>query len=81
MTWLLPLDIGMVMGLIFAWPVLAFAAAFRFMNFPDLTLEGSLPTGAAVYAVAVVNGYSLVFSMIAQVLKQTITAAITTQPR
>ncbi len=68
MTWVSPLDIGLVMGLIFAWPVLAFAMSFRLIGFPDLTLEGSLPTGAAVYAVAILNGWSLLPSTIAAML-------------
>lgn len=59
MSWLLPLDIGLVTGLILTWPVLAFSASFRLLGFPDLTLEGSLPTGAAVYAVALVHHWPL----------------------
>jgi putative ABC transport system permease protein len=57
MSWVLPLDIGLVMGLIVAWPVLGFATAFRLLSFPDLTLEGSLPTGAAICAVALLHGW------------------------
>ena len=50
MNWLIPLDIGLIMGLIFSWVVLSLAIAFRLFNFPDLTIEGSLLLGAAVYA-------------------------------
>jgi putative tryptophan/tyrosine transport system permease protein len=49
MSWLVPLDIGLVMGLILAYPAIALAVAFRLFNFPDLTIEGSLPIGAAVF--------------------------------
>lgn len=51
MTWLAPLNIGLTMGLIFAGAVLALAIAFDLFQFPDLTIEGSLPLGAAVFAV------------------------------
>lgn len=57
MDWLVPLDIGIISGLIYAWVVLALAAAFRLLNFPDLTVEGSLPLGAAVYAVTLKAGW------------------------
>lgn len=59
MSWALPLDIGLVMGLILAWPVLAFASAFRLLGFPDLTLEGSLPTGATVCAIGLLHGWPI----------------------
>lgn len=48
---LTPLDIGLTMGLIFAWAVLSVALSFRLLNFPDLTAEGSVPLGAACCAV------------------------------
>lgn len=51
MAWMAPLDIGLTMGLIFAWAVLSVALSFRLLNFPDLTAEGSLPLGAALCAV------------------------------
>ena len=50
MNWLVPIDIGLTMGLILAWAVIALALAFRLLHFPDLTIEGSLPLGAAVFA-------------------------------
>lgn len=59
MSWLVPLDIGMISGLIFAWAVLALAMAFRLLSFPDLTVEGSLPLGAAVYAVMLKAGWPI----------------------
>lgn len=42
MTWLVPFDIGLVMGLVLAWSVLGLALAFRLLSFPDITVEGSL---------------------------------------
>jgi putative ABC transport system permease protein len=44
-----PLDIGIVMGLILVWIVLSLTIAFRMLNFPDLTIEGSFILGAAVF--------------------------------
>lgn len=68
------------MGLILAWPVLAFAGAFRLLAFPDLTLEGSLPTGAAVCAVALLHGWpilvAIIVAMIAGACLGALTAAI-----
>jgi len=54
-----PLDIGLSMGLVFTWAVLALSLAFRLLNFPDLTIEGSLAIGAAVFAKLVRNGIPL----------------------
>jgi putative ABC transport system permease protein len=68
------------MGLIFAWSVLAFAIAFRLFAFPDLTLEGSLPTGAAVCAVALLHGWptwaAILASMVAGACLGALTAAV-----
>ena len=50
MGFLLPLDLGIVMGLVMVWPVLALALAYRLFNFPDLTVEGSFALGAATFA-------------------------------
>lgn len=77
MSWLSPLDIGLVMGLILAWPVVAFAAAFRLLNFPDLTLEGSLPTGAATCAVILHHGYPTVLALGAGMLAGACLGALT----
>jgi len=62
MSWLAPLDIGLTMGLILAGAVLALAVAFELFHFPDLTVEGSLPLGAAVFAVALRANWSLPFA-------------------
>jgi putative ABC transport system permease protein len=56
MGWLVPLDIGVTMGLLLAWAVLALALAFRLLSFPDLTVEGTLPLGAAVFAILLKDG-------------------------
>jgi putative ABC transport system permease protein len=59
MDWLVPLDIGVIMGLLLAWAVLALALAFRLLAFPDLTVEGTVPLGAAVFAILLKNGFPL----------------------
>ena len=45
------------MGLTMSLGVIALAVAFRLLKFPDLTIEGSIPLGAGVYALMVTNGY------------------------
>jgi len=52
-SYLASIDTGLTMGLVFALGVLAFALAFRAFGFPDLSIEGSFPIGAAVFAGAV----------------------------
>src|ERR1051326_673121 len=77
MSWILPLDIGVVMGLILAWPVLALALAFRLLSFPDLTLEGSLPTGAAVCAIVLLHGWPMTVAIVAALLAGACLGALT----
>jgi len=59
MDLLAPLDIGFSTGLIYAFPVIALAVAFRVLAFPDITIEGSFPLGAATCGVLVKNGTPL----------------------
>jgi putative ABC transport system permease protein len=47
---LVALDTGILIGLIFAWAVLGLTLSFRLLSFPDITIEGSLLLGSAVYA-------------------------------
>jgi len=51
MTWLTPIEIGLVQGLLMAGAVVGFAVAFRLFGFPDLTIEASVPLAAGTYAV------------------------------
>ena len=46
------LEIGLVYGLV----ALGVFLSFRVLNFPDLTVDGSFPLGAAVAATLIVNG-------------------------
>jgi len=46
------IEIGLVFGLV----ALGVFLSFRVLNFPDLTVDGSFPLGAAVVATLIVNG-------------------------
>ncbi|MCX7882319.1 MAG: hypothetical protein N2314_03740 [Brevinematales bacterium] len=46
----------LVEGLIYALMVLGVFITFRIMHFPDLTVDGAFPLGAAVMAATLVNG-------------------------
>jgi putative ABC transport system permease protein len=43
-------------GLIYAFMALGIYLTFRILDFPDLTVDGSMVTGAAVTAILIVNG-------------------------
>jgi len=45
-------------GLLYAFMVLGVFITFRVLDFPDLTVDGSLPLGACVTATLIVNGHS-----------------------
>ncbi len=77
MSWLVPLDIGLVMGLLLAWAVLALTLGFRLLDFPDLTVEGSLPLGAAVFAVLHKGGMAMPISIICALLAGAAAGALT----
>ncbi len=77
MTWLVPLDLGLVMGLLLAWAVLALALGFRLLDFPDLTVEGSLPLGAAVFAVLHQSGVPMLVSMFCALFAGALAGALT----
>ncbi len=49
---------GLQQGLLYCFMVLGVYIAFRVLDFPDLTVDGSLPLGAAVTAALVVGGTS-----------------------
>ncbi|TPK91507.1 ABC transporter permease [Mesorhizobium sp. B2-4-17] len=46
------------LGLIYACVSLGVFIAFRVLNFPDLTADGSFPLGASVTAILIVHGHS-----------------------
>ena len=77
MSWFVPFDVGLVMGLLLAWAVLALALSFRLLDFPDLTIEGSLPLGAAVFAELHKGGLPISVSVICALLAGAIAGALT----
>jgi len=77
MASLLPLDLGVVMGLVMVWPVLALALAYRLFNFPDLTIEGSFALGAAAFASLSAAGSGTVTALIAAAVAGALLGACT----
>ena len=68
MTWLAPLGIGTVMGLLLCLAVMGLALSFNLLDFPDITMEGSLPLGATVFAASVKSGMPLMMALTAAML-------------
>jgi putative ABC transport system permease protein len=82
MTWFA--FIGAVeQGLLYGIMVLGVFLTFRVLDFPDLTVDGSLPLGAAVSAVAIAKGInpylSLMMAMAAGFLAGCVTALLNTK--
>ena len=53
-----------VEGLIYGTMVLGVFITFRILDFPDLTVDGSFPLGAAVMAILVSNGVNLIVAVL-----------------
>jgi putative tryptophan/tyrosine transport system permease protein len=70
-------------GLAYGIMVIGVYLTFRILDFPDLTVDGSLPLGASVSAVAITNGIdpylSLVFAIMAGFLAGAVTAILNTK--
>ncbi len=70
-------------GFVFGIMALGVYLTFRVLDFPDLTVDGSLPLGAAVSAVSITNGInpflSLLLAMGAGFLAGTVTALLNTK--
>ena len=70
-------------GFAYGFLVLGVYLTFRVLDFPDLTVDGSLPLGAAVSAVAIGAGVdpflSLLFAMAAGFLAGTVTGVLNTK--
>ncbi|MGE8447353.1 MAG: ABC transporter permease [Comamonas sp.] len=64
-------------GLIFALVALGVFISFRLLRFPDLTVDGSFPLGAAVCAVLITHGYSPFVATIGATLAGAIAGLIT----
>lgn len=70
-------------GLVYGIMVLGVYLTFRILDFPDLTVDGSLPLGASVSAVAITNGInpflSLFFALLAGFAAGAVTAILNTK--
>jgi putative ABC transport system permease protein len=54
-----------VEGLIYGIMVLGVFITFRILDFPDLTVDGSFPLGAAIMASLIISGYNVFFALAA----------------
>lgn len=70
-------------GFVYGIMVIGVYLTFRILDFPDLTVDGSLPLGASISAVAITNGMnpflSLVFAAAGGFLAGVVTAVLNTK--
>ncbi len=70
-------------GLVYGIMVIGVYLTFRILDFPDLTVDGSLPLGAAISAVAITSGInpylSLLFAVMGGFLAGMVTAILNTK--
>ncbi len=70
-------------GLVYGIMVIGVYLTFRILDFPDLTVDGSLPLGAAISAVAITNGInpylSLLFALAGGFVAGMVTAILNTK--
>lgn len=82
MTWYAFLG-ALEQGFVYGIMVLGVYLTFRILDFPDLTVDGSLPLGASISAVAITHGVnpflSLVFAMCAGFAAGMVTAILNTK--
>jgi putative ABC transport system permease protein len=64
-------------GLVYGTMVLGVYLTFRVLDFPDLTVDGSLPLGAAVSAVAITHGFNPFLSLVLAALAGFAAGAVT----
>ena len=74
---LVVINTGLTMGLIFLPSVLAMMLCLRIVDFPDLSIEGSFPLGAAVTGLLLKNNYPIAMSLILALLAGAFTGAVT----
>ncbi|HLO12970.1 MAG TPA: ABC transporter permease [Pseudoneobacillus sp.] len=64
-------------GVIYAIMALGVYLSFRILDFPDLTVDGSFVTGAAVAAILIVNGVNPIMATLAALLAGFVAGCIT----
>lgn len=76
---------AMEQGFVYGIMVIGVYLTFRILDFPDLTVDGSLPLGAAISAVAITHGInpflSLFLALAGGFVAGTVTAVLTTKFR
>lgn len=65
------------LGLIFSFVAIGVYLAFRILDFPDLTVDGSFPLGAAVTAVLITTGYNPWFAALISMLAGSMAGLVT----
>lgn len=82
MTWYAALG-AIEQGLVYGIMVIGVYLTFRILDFPDLTVDGSLPLGAAISAVAITSGVnpylSLLFALGGGFVAGMVTAVLNTK--
>ena len=73
------LHTGILQGLILAIIAFGIMIPFRFLNFPDLTAEGSYPLGGAVCAALLIMGMTQLLAIVAGVIAGGLMALCTAQ--
>lgn len=66
-TFLLPVPVSLEQGLAYALVALGIVISFRILSFPDLTVDGSFPLGAAVAARLITEGVPPAWCVLAAV--------------
>lgn len=56
------------MGLVYGIVAIGVYLTFRVINFPDLTVDGSFPLGAAVSAILIVSGFSAIVATVVAII-------------
>lgn len=67
----------LIEGLIYALMVLGVFITFRILDFPDLTVDGSFPLGAAIMGIMITSGQNLVLALIISFIGGVIAGMIT----
>jgi putative ABC transport system permease protein len=67
----------LVEGLIYSTMALGVFITFRILDFPDLTVDGSFPLGAAVMAILISNGVSILFALVVAFVAGVVAGMIT----
>ncbi len=65
---LLSIPVSLEQGLAYSLVALGIVISFRILAFPDLTVDGSFPLGAAVVARLIMEGVPPVYGIVAAIL-------------